>query len=187
MILPHLLIPPTIPASVWMAPGAIVIGDVVLGEDCTVWFHTVIRGDVFPIRIGNRTNVQDLSMVHVTKNRHATNIGDDVTLGHRVTLHGCTIGNRVLVGMGATIMDRAVVGDDCIIGAGALVTEGTVIPPGSLAVGAPARVKRELTESERAFILTSAKNYVEYARAYREAGLDPRAGTPLVFPKMPIG
>lgn len=181
-LLPHLLIPPQLHPSVWMAPGSVVIGDVHLGEDCTVWFHSVIRGDVFHIRVGKRTNIQDMSMIHVTKGRHATHIGDDVTLGHRVTLHGCTIGNRVLVGMGATIMDRAVVGDDCIIGAGALVTEGTEIPAGHLAIGSPARVKRPLTDKEKSFILTSSQNYVDYARAYREAGLDPRASTPLVFP-----
>jgi carbonic anhydrase/acetyltransferase-like protein (isoleucine patch superfamily) len=170
MQLPHLLKKPEIHPSVYLQTGVIVLGDVHIGPDSSVWFNSVIRGDVYHIRIGARTNVQDMCMIHVTKGRHATIIGDEVTLGHRVTLHGCTIRDRVLVGMGAIVMDRAEVGEDCIIGAGALVTEGTVIPPGSLAVGSPARVKRPLTDAERAFIRVSAQNYIDYANAYRAAG-----------------
>lgn len=182
-MLPYLLVPPKVPASVFLAPGAVVIGDVELGEDCSIWFGSVVRGDVHHIRIGKRTNIQDMTMIHVTKNRHSTRIGDDVTLGHRVTLHGCTLGDRILVGMGAIIMDRAEVGDDCIIGAGALVTEGMVIPPGHLAVGSPARVKRPLTDEERAFIKVSAQNYVDYAAAYRAAGFGGGGASPLIFPR----
>ena len=142
---------PRVDPSCFVEDSAQVIGDVELGEDSSVWFNTVIRGDVNAVRIGKRTNIQDLSMIHVTSHQHTTNLGDDVTVGHHVVLHGCTIGNRVLVGMGSVVMDGVEVGDDCIIGAGALVTPGTKIPPGSMALGSPARVKRPLTEEERSY------------------------------------
>jgi len=158
---------PRVDPSCFVDDSAQVIGDVELGEDSSVWFNTVIRGDVNSIRIGKRTNIQDLTMVHVTSKQHPTTIGDDVTVGHHVVLHGCTIGNRVLVGMGSVVMDGVEVGDDAIIGAGALVTPGTKIPPGSLAVGSPARVKRPITDEERAFLLESAKHYVHYAAEHR--------------------
>jgi carbonic anhydrase/acetyltransferase-like protein (isoleucine patch superfamily) len=120
-------IKPTIPASCFVENTGIIIGDVVMGEECSVWFHAVIRGDVHRIRIGNRTNVQDLCMLHVTQDAHPLIIGDEVTIGHNVVLHGCTIKDRVLIGMGAIIMDGAVIGEDSVVGAGALVTEGTVV------------------------------------------------------------
>ncbi|HZH04974.1 MAG TPA: gamma carbonic anhydrase family protein, partial [Myxococcaceae bacterium] len=132
-------------------------------------FNTVIRGDVHAIRIGARTNVQDLAMVHALKGRFGTTLGDDVTVGHHVVLHGCTVGSRVLLGIGCIVMDGAVIEDDCIVGAGALVTPGTRVPSGSLVVGSPARVKRPLTPEERTWVLTSAANYVSYAREYRTA------------------
>lgn len=160
---------PKIDPTAFIEPSAQIIGDVEIGEQSSVWFNSVIRGDVNPIRIGRRTNIQDLSMVHVTKDRTQTKLGDDVTVGHHVVLHGCRIGNRVLVGMGAILMDEVEVGDDCIVAAGALLTPGTQVPPGSLVVGSPARVKRPLTDEERAFLVTSSANYVGYAEAHRDA------------------
>ena len=159
-------IKPTIPQSCFIEETAVIIGDVVMGEECSAWFHAVIRGDVNYIRIGNRTNVQDLCMLHVTHDTHPLVIGDDVTIGHHVVLHGCTVHNRVLVGMGAIIMDGAVIGEDSVVGAGALVTEGTIVPPKSLILGSPAKVKRPVTEQELAWIRESAQNYIRYSRQY---------------------
>jgi gamma-carbonic anhydrase len=159
-------ITPTIPPSCFIEDTGIVIGDVVMGEHCSVWFHAVIRGDVNYIRIGNRTNVQDLCILHVTHDTHPLMIGNDVTIGHSVVLHGCTIEDRVLVGMGAIIMDGVVVGEDSVVGAGALVTEGTIVPPRSLIMGSPAKLKRPVTEKELAWIKESAENYVTYSREY---------------------
>ncbi len=158
---------PRVHPGCFVDDSAQLVGDIEVGEDSSIWFNCVLRGDVNPIRIGKRTNVQDLSLVHVTGGRSTTVVGDDVTVGHHVILHGCTIGNRVLVGMGSTIMDDAEVGDDCIIGAGALLTPGTKIPPGSLVVGSPGRVKRPITEAERDFLLLSAHHYVELAKEYQ--------------------
>lgn len=159
-------ITPTIAASAFIEETAVVIGDVVIGEESSVWFNTVIRGDVNYIRIGNRTNVQDLSVIHVTHDTHPTVLGDDVTVGHHVVLHGCTIKDRVLVGMGAILMDGVMIGEDCIVGAGALVTEGTIVPPKSLILGSPAKVKRPPTDEELAWLRESAQNYVRYSRQY---------------------
>ena len=166
MIKPYLGVLPTIKSSTFIEDTAVVVGDVVIDRESSVWFNSVIRGDVHYIRIGHRTNVQDLSLLHVTHNTHPLVIGDDVTVGHHVILHGCTIGNRVLIGMGSVVMDGAVIEDDCIIGAGSLVTEDTVIPSYSLALGSPARVKRSLKEKELAWIKKSANNYVRYAKQY---------------------
>jgi gamma-carbonic anhydrase len=157
---------PTIPKSCFIEETGVVIGDVVMGEDCSVWFHAVIRGDVHSVRIGDRTNVQDLCILHVTHDTHPLVIGNDVTIGHNVILHGCTIKDRVLIGMGAIIMDGAVIGEDSVVGAGALVTEGTIVPPKSLIFGSPAKVKRPVTKHELAWIKESAGNYVTYARQY---------------------
>ncbi len=143
-----------------------VIGDVVIGSDSSVWFYAVIRGDVHFIRIGHRTNIQDLSVLHVTHDTHPLTLGDDITIGHRVLLHGCTIRDRVLVGMGSIIMDGVVIEEDCIIGAGSLITERTQIPPKSLVLGSPAKVKRILTDDEISWIRESATNYSRYAQYY---------------------
>jgi carbonic anhydrase/acetyltransferase-like protein (isoleucine patch superfamily) len=159
-------IKPTIPQSCYIEDTAVVVGDVVMGEDCSVWFNAVIRGDVNFIRIGDRTNVQDLSMLHVTHDTHPLIIGSGVTIGHNVVLHGCTVKDRVLVGMGAIIMDGAVIGEDSVVGAGALIVEGTVVPPKSVSLGSPARVRRPVTEKELVWIKESAENYVKYARQY---------------------
>ncbi len=166
MIKPYRGVLPTIASSAFVEDTAVVVGDVVIDSESSVWFNTVIRGDVHYIRIGHRTNIQDLSLLHVTHDTHPLLIGDDVTVGHHVTLHGCTSRNRVLIGMGSIVMDGATIADDCIIGAGSLVTEGTIIPSHSLAIGSPARVKRTLTPKEVAWLKESASNYVQYARQY---------------------
>jgi gamma-carbonic anhydrase len=157
---------PRLHPSVFAAEGSVVVGDVEIGEESSLWFGTVVRGDVNSVRIGARTNLQDHTVVHVTGRTHPTVIGDDVTIGHRVVLHGCTVKDRCLVGIGAIVMDGAVIGPDAMVGAGALVTPGTVVPPGMLALGSPARPKRSLTPEELAFLRQSAANYVGYAARY---------------------
>ena len=137
MIVPHRKRWPKIHETAFVAPSADIIGEVEIGEKSSVWFQCVLRGDVSPIKIGSRSNIQDHTMIHATRQLSQTVIGDEVTVGHRVTLHGCKIGNRVLVGMGAIILDNAEIGDECIVGAGALVTKNTIIPPRSLVIGAP--------------------------------------------------
>lgn len=160
MILPFRGKWPKIHETAFIAGSSDIVGDVEIGSHSSVWFQCVIRGDVNWIKIGSRTNIQDHSMLHVTRLKSPLTIGDEVTVGHRVTLHGCTVGNRVLLGMGSIIMDDAVIGDDCIVGAGALVTKGTQVPSGSLVLGSPARVTRELKDEEVAFLKKSAANYV---------------------------
>jgi carbonic anhydrase/acetyltransferase-like protein (isoleucine patch superfamily) len=156
--------------TVFAADGAVVIGDVAIGEQSSVWFGAVVRGDVNHVRIGARTNVQDHAVIHVTNRTHPTAVGDDVTLAHRVKLHGCTVRDRCLIGIGAVVMDGAVVGEESLVGAGALVPPGMVVPPRTLALGAPAQVKRALTAEEIAFFRTSAGNYVRYAQQYLREG-----------------
>ena len=167
---------PTVPTSAFIEDTAVIVGDVVLGEESSVWFNSVVRGDVHYIRIGSRTNVQDLCMLHVTHDIHPLIIGNDVTIGHHVVLHGCTIKDRVLIGMGAIIMDGAVIGEDCVVGAGALVTEGTIVPPKSLILGSPAKVKRPVTQEELEWIRESAENYVRYAKTYLGEPLKSKPG-----------
>lgn len=159
---------PRIHPSVFIAAGARIIGDVEIAEGASVWFNVVIRGDVHYIRIGRRTNIQDLTMCHVTHKRHPLNIGEDVTVGHSAVLHGCTIGDRVLVGMGAKVLDRAVVGNNALIGAGSVVREGFQVPEGTLVAGVPAKVIRELTEEERAAVAQGAVNYESYITRFRD-------------------
>jgi len=154
---------PGVHGTAYVAPGAVVLGDVEIGEHASIWYGTVVRGDVNSIRIGARTNVQDLSVVHVTSKTHPTVIGDDVTVGHRVVLHGCTVKDRCLIGIGSVVMDGAVVGPDSVVGAGSLVPPGMVVPPGTLVMGSPARVKRELRPDEVEALGRSAASYVEYA------------------------
>lgn len=171
-IRPYRGIFPTVHSTAFVDPSAQILGDVVLGAESSVWLNTVIRGDVHAIRIGARTNVQDLSLVHVLKDRHSATLGDDVTVGHHVVLHGCRLDDRILVGMGAVVMDGVEIGCDCVVAAGALLPPGLRVPPGSLVVGSPARVKRAITEKEREWILESARNYVAYAKEYAaEMGL----------------
>ncbi|MFB3070443.1 MAG: gamma carbonic anhydrase family protein, partial [Nitrospirales bacterium] len=166
MIKPYRGVLPTIASSAFIEDTAVIVGDVAIHPESSVWFNTVIRGDVHYIRIGHRTNIQDLSLLHVTHDLYPLVIGNDVTVGHHVVLHGCTIHDRVLIGIGSILMDGATIEEDCIIGAGALITKGTVIPSHSLALGSPARVKRPLSEKELAWIKESANNYVRYARQY---------------------
>lgn len=163
---------PQIAASAYVDPAAVVIGDVVLGEDSSLWPCTVARGDVNYIRIGTRSNVQDGSVLHVMRGEWPLIIGDEVTVGHSVTLHGCTIESRCLIGMGAIILNGAVIGTGTIIAAGTLITERTVIPPGSLVMGSPGKVKRALGESDLASIARYAERYVEYKNIYREEAAD---------------
>jgi carbonic anhydrase/acetyltransferase-like protein (isoleucine patch superfamily) len=163
---------PVIGRRCWIDPQAAVIGDVVLGDESSVWPMTVIRGDIHHIRIGKRTSVQDGSVLHVTHDGpfspggYPLTIGDEVTIGHQVTLHGCTLGSRILVGMGAMIMDGATVGDQVIIGAGSLVPPGKTLASGHLYLGRPARAVRELTDEEHRFFAYTAKRYVDLAAAY---------------------
>jgi carbonic anhydrase/acetyltransferase-like protein (isoleucine patch superfamily) len=160
---------PQIPSSAWVAETADVIGAVVLGEDASVWFGTVIRGDTETIRIGRRTNIQDNSVLHADHGMPLL-IGDNVTVGHQVMLHGCTIGDGSLIGIGAIVLNGARIGKNCLVGAGSLVTEGKEFPDGSMIMGTPAKVMRELTPEQIQGLGKSAQNYVENARRYK-AGL----------------
>ncbi|EPC00190.1 anhydrase [Litchfieldella anticariensis FP35 = DSM 16096] len=165
-------ITPRLGERVYIDPACVVLGDVVLGDDCSVWPMAVIRGDMHRIRIGERTSVQDGCVLHITHasdfnpGGHPLVIGDDVTIGHKVVLHGCTIGNRVLVGMGAIIMDGAVVEDEVIIAAGAIVTPGKRLESGHVYAGSPAKAMRPLKESEREFFPYTAGNYVKLKDQY---------------------
>ncbi|GJQ64132.1 MAG: gamma carbonic anhydrase family protein [Melioribacteraceae bacterium] len=154
---------PRLANSVFTAPGSVVVGDVEMGENCSVWYNTVVRGDVNYIRIGKETNVQDLSMLHVTNKTHPLIIGDKVTIGHSVTLHGCTIENLCLIGMGAVILDGARVESGSIVGAGALIPPNFVVPSGSLAIGVPAKIVRTLSDSEIEELHKSAQRYIDYS------------------------
>lgn len=162
---------PEIGRDVFVAPTATVLGDVVLGDESSVWFGAVLRGDCYPIRLGARTNVQDNAVVHVTGGKAATSVGDDVTIGHLAIVHGCTIGSRCLVGMGSIVLDGAVVEDECFIAAGALVPPRMRVAARSLLMGRPAKVVRTLGEADLAEIRASATLYVGYARDCR-VGLD---------------
>ncbi len=165
---------PKIKHNSWIAKSADVIGDVDIGKDCSIWFGCVVRADVHYIKIGDRTNIQDLSMIHVTHYKkddksdgNPTIIGDDVTVGHRVMLHGCTIKNACLIGMSATILDGAVISEESIVGAGALVTKNRTFPPRSLILGSPAKAVRTLSDAEVAELHNSASRYVEFKEEYR--------------------
>ena len=157
---------PRIGTGVFLAETCAVIGDVVIGDQSSIWYSTVLRGDVMPIRIGARTSVQDGSVVHGTSEQFGTTVGDDCTVGHGVILHGCTIEDFCLIGMGSRILDGARVGRGSLVGAGALVTPGTDIPPNSLVLGAPARVARAVNAKEREQIAYGAHHYVELSRRY---------------------
>ena len=170
MKLSHLDCSPVIPDSCFVDVSARINGDVRLGEECSVWFNVCIRGDVNSIRVGNRTNIQDACIFHTSYQTHPLQIGDDVTLGHGVIAHGCTIGNRVLVGMGTIVMDGALIGDEVLLGAGSLVTEFSEIPGGMLAFGRPAKVVRPLKPEERGQIRERAEHYLACAQAYRNQG-----------------
>jgi gamma-carbonic anhydrase len=166
VILPYAGRLPKIHETAFVAPTADIIGDVEIGDHTSIWFQCVVRGDVHKITIGSRSNIQDQAMLHVTRGVSPLKIGNEVTVGHRVTLHGCTVGNRVLVGIGAIVLDDVIVDDDCLIGAGALVTRNMKIPSRSLVLGSPAKVVRTLTDAEVTSISESADRYVKYGSEY---------------------
>ncbi len=166
MLRPFKGIWPKLGARVYVDPSAQVIGDVELGDHASVWMNAVIRGDVHSIRIGAHTNVQDNCVIHVFKEQYATVLADHVTVGHSVTLHGCTIGSYCLIGMGATVLNEAEVGDESLIAAQTLVPEGMKIPPRSLVMGLPAKVRRPLHHDELKMLRTSAQNYHDYKEIY---------------------
>ncbi len=157
---------PRIGQNSFIAPSAALIGDVTIGQQSSVWFNTTLRGDVMPILIGDRTNIQDNTVIHGTFKKCGAILGNDVTIGHSVVLHGCEIGDLVLVGMGAIVMDQAKVPPQSIVGAGSLVTENSTFPSGYLILGRPAKAIRPLNEKELAFLSQSAKNYIEYMSWY---------------------
>jgi carbonic anhydrase/acetyltransferase-like protein (isoleucine patch superfamily) len=157
---------PQLGRGVFLAETCAVIGDVVIGDESSVWYGTVVRGDVMPIRIGARTSLQDNTVIHVTSGFSGTTIGDDCTVGHNAIIHACTVESFCLIGMGAILLDGARIGTGSLVGAGALVTPGTDIPPHSLVVGAPARVKRSVDAKEREQIEYGARHYVELTRRY---------------------
>ena len=157
---------PTVDASAYVDQSAQVIGDVHIGAESSVWMNVVIRGDVNHVRIGKRTNIQDLTMIHVMRETHPTIIGDEVTVGHSAVVHGTTIEDRVLIGMGAVLLNGVHIEHDCVIAAGTLLTEGTRIPARSLVMGRPGKVKRALTDEEVASIRWYAENYVKYRLDY---------------------
>jgi gamma-carbonic anhydrase len=157
---------PLIDPTAYVDESAQVIGDVALGPESSVWMNVVIRGDVNQIRIGARSNIQDLTMVHVMRDTHPTTIGDEVTIGHSAVIHGCTIRDRVLVGMAAVLLNGVTIGQDCIIAAGSLLPEGMHVPARSLVMGRPGRIKRALTDEDVAKIRWYAENYVAYRLEY---------------------
>jgi len=157
---------PKIPSSCYVDVSAQVIGDVVLGENSSVWMNAVIRGDVHSIRIGANSNVQDCSVLHGMRYKHPVEVGDYVTIGHNVTVHGCTIEDVCLIGMGAVILNGARIGAGSIIAAGALIPEGTIVPPRTLWAGLPAKQRRALSDADHEMILMYARNYLDYTRAY---------------------
>lgn len=169
MIRPYGGIKPQIHPTAFVEESALIIGDVQIGEQSSIWFGTVARGDVYTIRIGARTNIQDLSVLHSRSAQEALVIGDDVTVGHNAVLHACRIGDRCLIGMGSIVLDGAEVGEEAIVAAGSVVRAGQKIPSRVLVAGVPAEVKRPLTEAEVAEILASAKRYVHLAESYRAA------------------
>lgn len=158
---------PKIDPSAFLCEGVRIIGDVEIGKDCSVWYNSVIRGDVHYIKIGERTNVQDNCTLHVTNQKFALNIGSDVSIAHSVSLHGCTIHDYVLIGIGAIVLDGAEIHSESLIAAGSVVREGFVVPEGSLVAGVPGKVVRPLTEQEREKVRRNAANYVKYVSEYR--------------------
>jgi len=169
MLRPYKGITPRVHPTAYVDLSAQVIGDVEIGEASSIWMNAVVRGDVHWIRIGARSNVQDGCVVHVMNDTHPTTIGDDVTIGHGAIVHGCTLHDRILIGMGAILLNGVVVGDDSIVAAGTLLTEGTRVPPRSLVMGAPGKVRRHLSDDDIASIRVYADRYVEYRLDYMNA------------------
>lgn len=157
---------PVIHSTAFIADDAVVIGDVEIGEDASVWFGSIIRGDVNFIRIGARTNIQDATVIHVSSKTYSTVLEENITVGHRVTLHGCYVESGCLIGIGAILMDGVRVGKNSLVAAGSLLTPGTQIPPNSLVMGSPAKVKRQLTDDDFDYLDKSWRNYVELKKMY---------------------
>ena len=168
MIKPYRGVHPSVHETAFVADSAQVIGDVALGQESSIWFQAVVRGDVNYIRISDRTNIQDSCVLHVTRGKHPLVIGDEVTVGHRVVLHGCTVGNNVLIGIGAIVLDGAIIEENVMIGAGSLVPPGSRVPYGTVVMGVPAKIKREIRPNEIEQIRQSARNYVEYLKTYKQ-------------------
>lgn len=169
---------PVLGKEVFVAPGAWIIGDVTIGDRSSIWFNTVVRGDVHYIRIGSETNVQDNSTLHVTEGKSPLEMGSRITVGHRAIVHGCVIEDDCLVGMGAVVMDGARIGRGSLVAAGAIVTPGSIIPPESLVMGVPGVVCRPVNESERRLIRESALNYLRLALTYLQPGDKPAGNQP---------
>lgn len=168
-VIPYLGKTPKLHESVFVAPGVRIIGDVEIGAESSVWFNTVIRGDVHWIRIGKQTNVQDGTVLHVTEGQNPLLIGNSVTIGHMAMLHGCTVKDFALIGIGSIILDGAVIGKEAFIGAGSLVPPNMIVPPRVLCLGRPAKPVRDLREDELEGLRKSAEHYAEHARTYRQA------------------
>ena len=158
---------PVVPASCWIDPSAQIVGDVVLGEHVSVWFNAVVRGDVHSIRVGARSNIQDCAVLHGMRGMYAVHVGEGVSIGHNATVHGCTVEDNCLIGIGAMVLNGARIGEGSIVAAGALVTEGTVIPPRSLVMGMPGKVRRAVTDEDYAFVQRTAANYLDYSAEYK--------------------
>lgn len=176
MILPFRNVIPTIAAGVFIAPTATVIGDVVIGTDTNIWFGCVLRGDVNEIRVGERTNIQDGTVVHVSRMKHGTYIGSDITIGHMALLHACTLEDGCFIGMQATVMDGCVVESGAMVAAGALVTPGKRVGRGQLWAGAPAKHVRDLSDADREGLAATAPHYVRLARTYIDEGRSRESG-----------
>ncbi|MGC1782448.1 MAG: gamma carbonic anhydrase family protein [Acidobacteriaceae bacterium] len=159
---------PVIPDSCYVDPSAQVIGDVILGENSSLWMNTVVRGDVHSIRIGANSNVQDCSVLHGMRYRYPVIVGDWVTIGHNATVHGCIVEDACLIGMGVVILNNARIGEGSIIAAGAVIPENTIVPPRTLWAGVPGKQRRELSDADRETILQYAKNYLDYTKIYLE-------------------
>ncbi|HYR69523.1 MAG TPA: gamma carbonic anhydrase family protein [Candidatus Dormibacteraeota bacterium] len=157
---------PVVPASAFIAPTAVVVGDVVLGDESSVWYGSVLRGDVGPIRVGARTNIQDGCILHVTGGRSGLTVGSEVTAGHRAILHGATIRDRCLIGMGAIVLDDCEIGEESLVAAGCVVLEGTIVPPRSFVAGVPGVVRGAIPPAIHARLRESARHYVELAREH---------------------
>ena len=168
VILPVKGINPQIPSDCFIAPNATIVGDVVFGNECSVWFNAVVRGDVNSIRIGNKVNIQDGACIHCTYQKTKTIIGNNVSIGHHAIVHGCTVSDNVLIGMGAIVMDRVVIGENCIIAAGAVVLEDTVVPPGSIFGGVPAKKLKDISpELLKGEVERIANNYIMYSSWFK--------------------
>jgi carbonic anhydrase/acetyltransferase-like protein (isoleucine patch superfamily) len=158
---------PVVPASCYVDPSAQLIGNVVLGEQASIWMNAVVRGDVNSIRIGARSNVQDCAVLHGMRHLYPVIVGEMVTIGHNATVHGCVLEDAVLIGIGAVVLNDARIGEGSIVAAGAVIPEHTIIPPNSLVAGVPGKIRRTLGESDREMILQYARNYLDYAASYR--------------------